>query len=179
MKDCRQFRISEFLKRKPNSSKPTNFWVNSSGHFLMVITNSANTVGQPMQGCGGEAPATLSNHFRARLGQVGLGWLFWVRNRLGLGWVRFVLCYVWVRFRLTLGQVQVRLGLGQVCVQVRLGLDQVRLLLDNSVTVVIRVTITTVNKMSMKTHPKRGLLVDKSVHENSPKVSTKIHPFCP
>ena len=26
------------------------FLVNSSGHFLMAITNSANTVGQPMQG---------------------------------------------------------------------------------------------------------------------------------
>jgi hypothetical protein len=32
-------------------------WVNSSGHFLMVIINSANR-----RGCGGEAPATLSEH---------------------------------------------------------------------------------------------------------------------
>jgi hypothetical protein len=34
-------------------------------------------------------------------------------------------------------------------------------------------------KMSTKIHPKRGLLVDKSVHENSPKVSTRIHQKCP
>ena len=34
-------------------------------------------------------------------------------------------------------------------------------------------------KMSTKIHPKRGILVDKSVHENSPKVSTKIYSFCP
>jgi hypothetical protein len=34
-------------------------------------------------------------------------------------------------------------------------------------------------KMSTKIHPKRGLLVDKSVHEKSPKVSTRSHPFCP
>ena len=33
--------------------------------------------------------------------------------------------------------------------------------------------------MSTKIQPKRGLLVDKSVHENSPKVSTKIHQKCP
>ena len=32
------------------------FWVNSSGHFLMVITNSANTVDQPMQGVRGQSP---------------------------------------------------------------------------------------------------------------------------
>jgi hypothetical protein len=31
----------------------------------------------------------------------------------------------------------------------------------------------------MKIHHKRGLLVDKSVHEKSPKVSTRSHPFCP
>ena len=34
-----------------------HFWVNSSGHFLMVIINSANR-----RGCGGEAPARLSEH---------------------------------------------------------------------------------------------------------------------
>ena len=34
-------------------------------------------------------------------------------------------------------------------------------------------------KMSSKIHPKRGLLVDKSVHEMSPKVSMRCHPFCP
>ena len=28
----------------------SSHWVNSSGHFLMVITNSANTVDQLMQG---------------------------------------------------------------------------------------------------------------------------------
>ena len=28
-----------------------------------------------------------------------------------------------------------------------------------------------------KIHPKRGLLMNKSVHENSPKVFMKIHPF--
>jgi hypothetical protein len=33
------------------------FWVNSSGHFLMVIINSANR-----RGCGAEAPARLSKH---------------------------------------------------------------------------------------------------------------------
>ena len=32
------------------------FWVNSSGHFLMVITNSANTVSQPTQGVRGQSP---------------------------------------------------------------------------------------------------------------------------
>ena len=32
------------------------FLVNSSGHFLMVITKSANTVGQPMQGVQGRSP---------------------------------------------------------------------------------------------------------------------------
>jgi hypothetical protein len=34
-------------------------------------------------------------------------------------------------------------------------------------------------KMSPKIHSKRGLLVDKSVHEKSPKVSMRSHPFCP
>ena len=34
-------------------------------------------------------------------------------------------------------------------------------------------------KMSTKSHPKRGLLVDTFVHEMSPKVSTRSHPFCP
>ena len=33
--------------------------------------------------------------------------------------------------------------------------------------------------MSTKYHPKRGLLVDKSVHKMSPKVSTRCHLFCP
>ena len=33
--------------------------------------------------------------------------------------------------------------------------------------------------MSTKCHPKRGLLVDKSAHEMSPKVSTRYHLFCP
>ena len=28
-------------------------------------------------------------------------------------------------------------------------------------------------------HPKRGIFVDKNVHENSPKVSLRIHQFCP
>ena len=31
--------------------------------------------------------------------------------------------------------------------------------------------------MSTKIHPKRGLLMNKSVHENSPKVSTKNSPL--
>ena len=30
--------------------------VNSHGRFLVVITNGANTVGQPTQGVGGETP---------------------------------------------------------------------------------------------------------------------------
>ena len=54
----------------------------SRGHFLVVITNGANTIGQPTQGlrgakplvgsgntvqcqvrgCGGEAPARISKH---------------------------------------------------------------------------------------------------------------------
>ena len=34
-------------------------------------------------------------------------------------------------------------------------------------------------KMSTKIHPERGILVDKNVHKNSPKVSTRIHLFCP
>ena len=34
-------------------------------------------------------------------------------------------------------------------------------------------------KMSTKCHTKRGLFVDKSVHEMSPKVSTRCHLFCP
>jgi hypothetical protein len=29
----------------------------------------------------------------------------------------------------------------------------------------------------MKIHPRRGILVDKNVYENSPKVSTRIHPL--
>ena len=33
--------------------------------------------------------------------------------------------------------------------------------------------------MSTKCHLKRGLLVDKGVHEMSPKVSTRCHLFCP
>ena len=32
------------------------FLVNSSGHFLMLITNSANTVGQPTRGVRGQSP---------------------------------------------------------------------------------------------------------------------------
>ena len=53
--------------------------MNSSGHFLMVITNSANS-----RGCRGEAPARLSKHCCVRLGLVrfGLGFV-WVK--LGLG----------------------------------------------------------------------------------------------
>ena len=39
-----------------------HFLVNSSGHFLMVITNSANTVGQPTQRVPGKAPARVSEH---------------------------------------------------------------------------------------------------------------------
>ena len=35
------------------------FWVNSSGHFFMVITNSANTVDQAMQGVRGQKPCLL------------------------------------------------------------------------------------------------------------------------
>ena len=40
------------------------FWVNSSTHFLMVITNSANTALLISQhrGCGGKAPAWLRKH---------------------------------------------------------------------------------------------------------------------
>ena len=38
------------------------FWVNFSGHFLMVITNGANTVGQPQLGVRAESPARLSEH---------------------------------------------------------------------------------------------------------------------
>ena len=34
-------------------------------------------------------------------------------------------------------------------------------------------------KMSTKCHPKRGLFVDKSVYEMSPKVSMRCHLFCP
>ena len=34
-------------------------------------------------------------------------------------------------------------------------------------------------KMSTKSHPKRGHFVDIFVHEMSPKVSTRCHPFCP
>ena len=34
-------------------------------------------------------------------------------------------------------------------------------------------------KMFTKCHPKRGLLVDKSVHEMSPKVSRRCHLCCP
>ena len=34
-----------------------HFWVNSSGHFLMVIINSDNC-----RGCGGEAPGRISEH---------------------------------------------------------------------------------------------------------------------
>ena len=48
------------------------FWVNSSGHFLMVITNSANTVEQPTQGVWGEASARLSEHFLCQV-RLGLG----------------------------------------------------------------------------------------------------------
>ena len=33
--------------------------------------------------------------------------------------------------------------------------------------------------MSTKIHPKRGLLVDKSVHEKSPLLSTRSHLLCP
>ena len=55
------------------------FWVNSSGHFLMVIKNgantggawakhllgSANTVQCQVRGFSGEAPARISKHFSA------------------------------------------------------------------------------------------------------------------
>ena len=39
------------------------FLVNFHRRFLVVITNGANTVGQPTQGVrGGEAPAMFSEH---------------------------------------------------------------------------------------------------------------------
>ena len=51
------------------------FLVNSSGHFLMVITNGANTVGQPMQGMRGVKPLldsgnTVLCHVRGCRGKV-------------------------------------------------------------------------------------------------------------
>ena len=46
------------------------------------------------------------------------------------------------------------------------------LLLYNSVTLII-----TTKKVSTKIHPKRGTFVGKNVHENSPKVSARIHPI--
>ena len=40
------------------------------------------------------------------------------------------------------------------------------LLLDNSVTLIIAI-----KKVSTKIHPKREIIVDKNVHENSPNLS--------
>ena len=77
------------------------FWMNSSGYFLMVITNIANTV-------------------QVRLVQV------WVRFGLGFGQLqvclRLGLCQIWVGFGLDLGQVLVRFGLSLCLGQVRYGL---------------------------------------------------------
>ena len=67
--------------------------------------------------------------------------------------------------RFGLGQVRVRLGLCQVCVRFVLG--QVRLLLNNSVTLFI-----TIKKVSTKIHQKCPLKFTK-------KMSTRIHLFCP
>ena len=50
-----------------------HFWVNSSGHFLMMMINSVNR-----RGWGGKANTVQC---QVRLGWVRLGWV-------GLGWVR-------------------------------------------------------------------------------------------
>ena len=71
-------------------------------YTMMVITNSAKTVDQPMQGVPEQSPNQVKRTmYSVRLGQVRL-------------------CQVWVRFGL--GQVRFGLGLGQVWVRVRLGL---------------------------------------------------------
>ena len=65
------------------------FWVNSSGHFLVVITNgwsanaggagakpllvSANIVPCQVRGCGGKAPARISKHCSVSGFGLGLG----------------------------------------------------------------------------------------------------------
>ena len=55
------FKIGDFSwtllsTKSPLFGRPA-FWVNSSGHFLMVIINSANR-----RGCESEASARLSEH---------------------------------------------------------------------------------------------------------------------
>ena len=123
----------------------------------------------------GQRPCLVGLLFSGRLaGQVRLGLVLgqvWVRFGLGLGKVRVRLGFdqAWV----SLGQVWVRLGMGQV----RLGLGKVKLFLDNSAThlITVKKMATKIHqKMSMKIHPKRGILVDKM----SPKVSMGIHLHC-
>ena len=76
--------------------------MNSSGHFLMVITNSANTVGQPQRGCRDKALTSRPTYkvqrtlFSVRLGGLGAKPLlrrvskYCSVSRLGLVWFGLV-----------------------------------------------------------------------------------------
>ena len=48
--------FSKWVNYRERVNSGGHFLVNSSGHFLTVITNSADTVGQPMQGMRGQSP---------------------------------------------------------------------------------------------------------------------------
>ena len=72
------------------------FWVKSSGHFLVVITNVANTIGQLTQGVQEQSPCQVQQTPSKHCSVSGQG----VRGKApariskhcsvsGLGWVRF------------------------------------------------------------------------------------------